>query len=267
MCGSNSLQNQAWILTAGKLPLSMQHSGLEDQLTLYNMLQAKRDEDGDLIVTRTHDMILMHHGLATLLNDVGLQVRAGCIHPQRVTDKMGGIQVAPKRAGQIHRQTFGHEQHLCWAAECQMASLQVRGLMQHRAQPESWKQFHLQDLAQDHAAFCSSISQLHCSNLTSWCLLYLPALPHWAAHLQVWPGALLLADYLLDQRSYDGCTAVELGAGPGLAGIALARQAAQVFLTGDRLLLQLPAATLLPPVQTFTRKSLLLKLAAPFRHT
>lgn len=82
--------------------------------------QAKRDEDGDLIVTRTHDKILMHHGLATLLNDVGLQV---------------------------------------------------------------------------------------------------------------WPGALLLADYLLDQRSYDGCTAVELGAGPGLAGIALARQAAQVFLT------------------------------------
>ena len=43
------------------------------------MLQAKRDEDGDLVVTRTHDEILMHHGLATLLNDVGLQVRAGCM--------------------------------------------------------------------------------------------------------------------------------------------------------------------------------------------
>ena len=57
----------------------MQHSGLEDKLTLYNMLQDERDEDGDLIVTRTHDGILMHHGFATLLNEVGLQVRAGCM--------------------------------------------------------------------------------------------------------------------------------------------------------------------------------------------
>ena len=59
----------------------MQHSGLQDgpKLALYNMLQAERDEDGDLVVTRTHDEILMHHGLATLLNDVGLQVRTGCM--------------------------------------------------------------------------------------------------------------------------------------------------------------------------------------------
>ena len=92
-------------------------------------------------------------------------------------------------------------------------------------------------------------AQLHCSNLTFWCSLYLSALPHSAPHLQVWPGALLLADYLLDKKSYAGCTAVELGAGPGLAGIALARQAAQVFLTGEMLLLQLPAATLQAPVQ------------------
>ena len=108
---------------------------------------------------------------------------------------------------------------------------------------------------------------MHCSNLTFWRSLYLPGLPRWVLHLQVWPGALLLADYLLDQTSYDGCTAVELGAGPGLAGIALARQAAQVLLTGEMRLLQLPAATLQTPVQTLARMRLLLKLAAPFRHT
>ena len=112
-----------------------------------------------------------------------------------------------------------------------------------------------------------SLSSLHCGDLTFWCSLCLPALPHWAADLQVWPGALLLADYLLDQRSYDGCIAVELGAGAGLAGIALARQAAQVFLTGERLQLQLPAATLQTPVPTLTSKSSLLKLDAPCRHT
>ena len=116
--------------------------------------------------------------------------------------------------------------------------------MLHRAQPQPWED--ILSAGSGSRPCCSQLmhpsAHLHGSNLTFWILLCLPALPHWAAHLQVWPGALLLADYLLDQRSYDGCTAVELGAGPGLAGIALARQAARVFLTGERLLLQLHAA-------------------------
>ena len=80
----------------------MQHSGLEDKLTLYSVLQAERDADGDLIVTRTNDVILMHHGLATLLDNVGLQVSAGCMLGDSFSQTRG-VQVAPDRAGMIHR--------------------------------------------------------------------------------------------------------------------------------------------------------------------
>ena len=49
---------------------------------------------------------------------------------------------------------------------------------------------------------------------------------------QVWQGALLLADYILEQgEACAGCIALEVGAGTGLAGIVLARVAARVFLT------------------------------------
>jgi hypothetical protein len=48
----------------------------------------------------------------------------------------------------------------------------------------------------------------------------------------VWRGALLLADYILSNegrfRDVDG---VELGSGPGLAGLALSCFAQRVFLT------------------------------------
>lgn len=48
----------------------------------------------------------------------------------------------------------------------------------------------------------------------------------------MWQGALLLADYILEQgEAFAGCTALEVGAGTGLAGIVLGRVAARVFLT------------------------------------
>ena len=51
--------------------------------------------------------------------------------------------------------------------------------------------------------------------------------------LQVWRGALLLADYVLaHSQALCGCVGLELGAGAGLAGLALAAAGAQrVFLT------------------------------------
>ncbi|KAH0449555.1 hypothetical protein IEQ34_020247 [Dendrobium chrysotoxum] len=53
--------------------------------------------------------------------------------------------------------------------------------------------------------------------------------------LQVWMAELLLSDYLLHRSfissSFDDITALELGAGTGLAGIVLARIAKTVFLT------------------------------------
>jgi predicted nicotinamide N-methyase len=54
--------------------------------------------------------------------------------------------------------------------------------------------------------------------------------------LQVWRGALLLADYMLHpgtSPSLAGCSVLELGAGPGLAGLVLAKLARLVFLTGE----------------------------------
>ncbi|KAK8965139.1 hypothetical protein KSP40_PGU019801 [Platanthera guangdongensis] len=53
--------------------------------------------------------------------------------------------------------------------------------------------------------------------------------------LQVWMAALLLSDYLLHKSfissDLNNITAVELGAGTGLAGVVLARVAKTVFLT------------------------------------
>jgi predicted nicotinamide N-methyase len=51
--------------------------------------------------------------------------------------------------------------------------------------------------------------------------------------LQVWGGALLLADFLLfHEVELAGVHALELGCGPGLTGIVLSRVAQRVFLTG-----------------------------------
>eukprot|EP00249_Psilotum_nudum_P010199 c22397_g1_i2 orf=78-845(+) len=53
--------------------------------------------------------------------------------------------------------------------------------------------------------------------------------------LQVWRGALLLSDFLIHKirttNELDNVTALELGAGTGLAGIVLAQKAKLVFLT------------------------------------
>ena len=80
------------------------------------------------------------------------------------------------------------------------------------------------------------------------CLTLTPTCLH---ALQVWRGALLLADYVLhlasQQRSQHGsggafcaaplrllcCTALELGAGSGLAGLVLSAFARRVYLTGE----------------------------------
>jgi hypothetical protein len=49
----------------------------------------------------------------------------------------------------------------------------------------------------------------------------------------VWRGALLLGDYILHfLHHFSGCTTLELGAGPGVAGLLAARYARLVFLTG-----------------------------------
>ena len=62
------------------------------------------------------------------------------------------------------------------------------------------------------------------------------ATPLRSVGLQVWRGALLLADYLLHRgaAALDGITALELGAGPGLTGLVLAQLApgGRIFLTG-----------------------------------
>lgn len=50
--------------------------------------------------------------------------------------------------------------------------------------------------------------------------------------VQVWPGALLLADYILEhEKHFDGCVGMEVGAGTGFAGLVLAQTARRVFLT------------------------------------
>ncbi|XP_063472963.1 methyltransferase-like protein 22 isoform X2 [Symphalangus syndactylus] len=50
---------------------------------------------------------------------------------------------------------------------------------------------------------------------------------------QVWRGALLLADYILFRQDlFRGCTALELGAGTGLASIVAATVARTVYCTG-----------------------------------
>lgn len=62
--------------------------------------------------------------------------------------------------------------------------------------------------------------------------------------LQVWHGALLLADYMLHEAAAStlaGCVALELGAGPGLAGLVMARLARCVYLTGEPAPSRLPA--------------------------
>lgn len=49
---------------------------------------------------------------------------------------------------------------------------------------------------------------------------------------QVWPGALLLADYILEHEAhFAGCVGMEVGAGTGFAGLVLAQMARRVFLT------------------------------------
>ena len=65
-------------------------------------------------------------------------------------------------------------------------------------------------------------------------------------HKQVWRGALLLADYLLSNADlFTGCTALEMGCGPGLAGIVMAMLAERVFLTdtGDAVLANCQVST------------------------
>ncbi|CAN6177415.1 unnamed protein product [Urochloa humidicola] len=53
--------------------------------------------------------------------------------------------------------------------------------------------------------------------------------------LQVWKAALLLADIVLHKSftssDFDGVTAIEVGAGTGLVGLALARVARRIFVT------------------------------------
>lgn len=55
-----------------------------------------------------------------------------------------------------------------------------------------------------------------------------------SSSLQVWRGALLLADYILFRQDlFRGCTALELGAGTGLASIIAATAARTVYCTGN----------------------------------
>lgn len=50
--------------------------------------------------------------------------------------------------------------------------------------------------------------------------------------VQVWPGAMLLADYILEHEKYFACcVGMEIGAGTGFAGLVLAQTARRVFLT------------------------------------
>ncbi|KAF0931337.1 hypothetical protein E2562_004483 [Oryza meyeriana var. granulata] len=53
--------------------------------------------------------------------------------------------------------------------------------------------------------------------------------------LQVWKAALLLTDFVLHKSftssEFNGVTAIEIGAGTGLVGLALARVAQKVFIT------------------------------------
>lgn len=50
---------------------------------------------------------------------------------------------------------------------------------------------------------------------------------------QVWRGSLVLADYILSRADdFKGVIGLEVGAGPGFAGLVLAMAASKVFLTG-----------------------------------
>lgn len=61
-----------------------------------------------------------------------------------------------------------------------------------------------------------------------------PACPSLSTSLQVWRGALFLADYILFQWDrFQGRTVLELGAGTGLASIVAATVARTVYCTGD----------------------------------
>lgn len=85
-----------------------------------------------------------------------------------------------------------------------------------------------------HAASNDSVTTFHRSDdgtpLAS--LRHSMATPLSEVGLQVWAGSALLADYiLLHGPQLQGCTAVELGAGTGLAGVLLSRWAARVYLT------------------------------------
>ena len=52
----------------------------------------------------------------------------------------------------------------------------------------------------------------------------------------MWRGALVLADFIVQNgHSLDGCIALELGTGVGLAGLVLAHYAGRVFFTGTTL--------------------------------
>lgn len=61
------------------------------------------------------------------------------------------------------------------------------------------------------------------------------ATPLRSVGLQVWRGALLLADLVLHRgaAAFGGATALELGAGSGLAGLVLSRFASTIYLTGE----------------------------------
>lgn len=52
--------------------------------------------------------------------------------------------------------------------------------------------------------------------------------------MQVWRGSLLLADYLMANRAaFNGAVGCELGAGTGLASIALAQAGARLVFATD----------------------------------
>ena len=79
--------------------------------------------------------------------------------------------------------------------------------------------------------------------LVAWCACCPPRIINREAGPSLWlsphaglRGALLLGDYLLHAAGrLAGCTVLELGAGPGVAGLLAAQHARRVFLTGGQL--------------------------------